>query len=120
MIFKAHFYYLTNKEETVINEFNKNIPKFLKFIQAEAEKERKDKDLQLRLMTIMKKNNKTNALITIVLFVMAIMKENADLMFITFEVNINVHQHLIICYFYKFIEILTILFNSIIIGHQYS
>ncbi|KAL5233976.1 hypothetical protein ACI65C_001386 [Semiaphis heraclei] len=85
VIFKAHFYYLTNKEETVINEFNKNIPKFLKFIQAEAEKERKDKDLQLRLMTIMKKNNKTNALITIVLFVMAIMKENADLMFITFE-----------------------------------
>jgi len=119
VIFKAHFYHLINKEETVINEFNKNIPKFLMFIQAEAEKERKDKDLQLRMMAIMKKNTNTNALITIVLFVMAIMKENADLMFITFKVNINIHQHLIICFFYKFIEILTIFLNSII-GHQYS
>jgi len=78
----------------VIDKFNKKIPTILKFIQAEAEKNRKNKALQLKLMAIMKINYDKNELLTVLLFYMSILKENPDLMFIIFKVNINVLSHI--------------------------
>jgi hypothetical protein len=67
----------------------------LKFVQAEAERKRKDNNLQTTLMDIIKdhdnNNNNYSDFLTILLCYMAIMKENIELMFIMFEVNINIY-----------------------------
>jgi len=68
----------------------------LKFVQAEAERKRKDINQQTRLMDIIKNhsNNKNNYsdLLAVLLCYMAIMKENVELMFIIFEVSINIYS----------------------------
>lgn len=76
------------------------MPTMLKFVQAEADKKRKDNKLQTRLMDIIKHNNKNDydEFLTILLCYMAIMKEDVELMFIIFEVHINIHLLLIICF----------------------
>lgn len=68
----------------------------LKFVQAEAERKRKDINQQTRLMDIIKNqsNNKNNYsdLLAVLLCYMAIMNENVELMFIIFEVSINIYS----------------------------
>lgn len=65
-----------------------------KFVQAEAEKEQENNDLKIKLMAIIKNNSNKNAydeLLTVLLCYMAIMKENAEHMFIVINVNNNIN-----------------------------
>jgi hypothetical protein len=91
---KNHFYYLTNIEDRAVNNFKIKILTMIKFVQAEAERKRKDNNLQSRLMDIIKNHNNNNNnysdFLTLLLCFMAIMKDNVELMFIMFEVNINI------------------------------
>jgi len=65
-----------------------------KFIQAEAEKEQTNIDLKIKLMAIIKNNSNKNAydeFLTVLLCYMAIMKENAENIFVLINVNNNIH-----------------------------
>jgi len=65
-----------------------------KFIQAEAEKEQTNIDLKIKLMAIIKNNSNKNAydeFLTVLLCYMAIMKENAENIFVLIDVNNNIH-----------------------------